>query len=169
MSQENPTAKTFPAFKGTDLDGNEVDSAALFAGNKVTVVNFWFSSCSPCVGELSELNDLNEQLKEKGGAVIGINVDTLDGNQVMIDEAKKILEQKGATYRNVQFASDSEAGRFAGQIIGFPTTYVVDSNGNIMGEPLMGAINYSGMMELLQAQISAALGETGTPDESAPG
>lgn len=168
LSQENPTPETFPAFHGKDLDGNEVDSAALFAGNKVTVVNFWFSGCSPCVDELDELNALNEQLKEKGGAVIGINTDTLDGNPAMIDEAKKILEQKGATYQNIRFASDSEARKFADQILGFPTTYVVDSNGKIMGEPLMGGINYPGMLDLLKVQIYEALGENEIPYEGSP-
>lgn len=168
LSQENPTPETFPAFQGKDLDGNEVDSTALFAGNKVTVVNFWFSGCSPCVDELDELNALNEQLKEKGGAVIGINTDTLDGNPAMIDEAKKILEQKGATYQNIWFASDSEAGKFADQILGFPTTYVVDSNGKIMGEPLMGGINCPGMLDLLKVQIYEALGENEIPYEGSP-
>lgn len=169
VNQENPTPETFPAFQGKDLDGNEVDSAALFAGNKVTVVNFWFNGCSPCVDELDELNELNEQLKEKGGAVIGINTDTLDGNPAMIDEAKKILEQKGAAYQNIWFASDSEAGNFAGQILGFPTTYVVDSNGKIMGEPLMGGINYPGMLDLLNVQIYEALGENEVPYEDTAG
>lgn len=169
LSQENPTPETFPAFQGKDLDGNEVDSTALFAGNKVTVVNFWFSGCSPCVDELDELNALNEQLKEKGGAVIGINTDTLDGNPAMIDEAKKILEQKGAAYQNIWFASDSEAGKFADQILGFPTTYVVDSNGKIMGEPLMGGINYPGMLDLLKVQIYEALGENEVPYEDTAG
>lgn len=159
LSQENPTPETFPAFHGKDLDGNEVDSAALFAGNKVTVVNFWFSGCSPCVDELDELNALNEQLKEKGGAVIGINTDTLDGNPETIDEAKKILEQKGAAYQNIWFARDSEAGMFSGEILGFPTTYVVDSEGRIVGQPIMGGINYPGMLELLQVQTNQALGE----------
>ena len=168
LNQENPTPETFPAFHGKDLDGNEVDSAALFADNKVTVVNFWFSGCSPCADELDELNALNEQLKEKGGAVIGINTDTLDGNPAMIDEAKKILEQKGATYHNIWFASDSEAGKFADQILGFPTTYVVDSNGKIMGEPLMGGINYPGMLDLLKVQIYEALGENEIPYEGSP-
>lgn len=168
LSQENPTPETFPAFQGKDLDGNEVDSTALFAGNKVTVVNFWFSGCSPCVDELDELNALNEQLKEKGGAVIGINTDTLDGNPAMIDEAKKILEQKGSTYQNIWFASNSEAGKFADQILGFPTTYVVDSNGKIMGEPLMGGINYPGMLDLLKVQIYEALGENEIPYEGSP-
>lgn len=168
-NSERQTSESFPVFKGKDLDGNEVDSAALFGGNKVTVVNFWFSSCKPCVEELKELNALNEQLKEKGGAVIGINVDTLDGNQTMIDEAKKILEQNGAAYQNIWFDSASDAGKFSGKIMGFPTTYVVDSNGNIVGEPLMGGINHPGMMELLQVQISAALGEDVIPYEGTSG
>jgi len=169
VNPENPTPESFPAFQGKDLDGKEVDSAALFAGNKVTVVNFWFSGCSPCVDELDELNELNEQLKELGGAVIGINTDTLDGNPEMIDEAKKILEQKGAAYQNIWFASDSEAGRFAGEIMGFPTTYVVDSNGKIMGEPLLGGINYPGMLDLLNVQIYEALGENEVPYEDTAG
>ena len=58
-----------PAFDGKDLDGNEVKSSTLFAGNTVTVVNFWFTTCSPCVGELADLEALNKKLAEKGGAV----------------------------------------------------------------------------------------------------
>ncbi len=159
ITDANPVAETFPSFEGKDLDGNAVNSSDLFAGNKVTVVNFWFSGCGPCVGELGELNALNEELKESGGAVIGINTDTLDGNQDMIDEAKQILEQTGASYQNIWFDSTGEAGQFASQIIGFPTTYVVDSNGKIIGQPLMGAINYPEMMDLLQSQIDLALGK----------
>ena len=163
INPENPTPESFPAFKGKDLDGNDVDSAKLFAGNKVTVVNFWFSGCSTCVAELGELNALNEQLKEKGGAVIGINTDTLDGKKAMTDEAKSILSQKGASYQNVYFESDSEAGKFANQIIGFPTTYVVDSSGKIVGEPLMGGIDSHGMLDLLKVRIYEALGENEVP------
>jgi len=154
---DNPTAEFFPSFEGKDLDGNDVTSE-LFKNNKVTIVNFWFSTCSPCIEELDKLNDLNEQLKEKGGAVIGINIDTLDGDETQIAEAKRILEQKGAVYQNIRFDSSSEAGKFAGEIIGFPTTYVVDGEGRIVGEPLMGAINYPGMMEVLQDHIDQALG-----------
>lgn len=159
ISQDSPTPEHFPSFEGRDLDGNAVDDKSLFAANSVTVVNFWFSGCSPCVEELDELNALNEQLKERGGAVIGINTDTLDGNPEMIDEAKKILEQKGAAYQNIWFARDSEAGMFSGEILGFPTTYVVDSEGRIVGQPIMGSINYPGILELLQVQINQALGE----------
>ena len=57
--------------------------------NKVTVVNFWFSGCKPCVGELSKLNELNEKLKEMGGEVVGINMDTLDNNEAESKRQKK--------------------------------------------------------------------------------
>ena len=78
-SKSDESTAVFKGFKGKDLDGNDVDDS-LFAKNKVTVVNFWFSGCKPCVGELSKLNELNEKLKEMGGEVVGINMDTLDNN-----------------------------------------------------------------------------------------
>ena len=149
-------AQAFPAFTGKDLDGNDVDSS-LFSNNAVTVVNFWFSGCAPCVTELSELNALNEKLKEQGGAVIGINTDTLDGDEEQISEAKSILEKKEATYQNIYFDSDSEAGKFASSIMTFPTTYVVDRSGNIVGEALLGGIDNEDNMATLQTIIDQVL------------
>ena len=102
---DGSTAQKFPAFTGKDLDGNDVDSSTLFSGNAVTVVNFWFTTCNPCVGELGELDALNKELAEKGGALIGVNTFTLDGDESAIAEAKDVLAKKGATYQNVYFAS----------------------------------------------------------------
>ena len=92
---------TFPAFEGKDLDGNPVKSDELFSANAVTVVNFWFTTCKPCVGELGDLEALNKSLAEKGGTVVGINAFTLDGDETAIAEAKAVLAKKGATYRNL--------------------------------------------------------------------
>mgnify|MGYP000769001183 CR=1 FL=1 len=133
-------ASVFPEFKAKDLDGNDVDSS-IISKNAVTVLNFWFNGCSPCVQELPELNKLNEELKEKGGQVIGINTDSLDGNEDGIAEAKSILEKQGAKYTNLSLDSNSEAGKYATSIMAFPTTIVLDRNGNIIGEPIMGGIN----------------------------
>lgn len=80
-SSEDSSVQKFPAFEGKDLDGNPVKSDELFSGNAVTVVNFWFTTCSPCVGELGELDALNKELAEKNGALIGVNSFTLDGRQ----------------------------------------------------------------------------------------
>ena len=157
---EKPTdsdKQKFPAFTGKDLDGNDVDSSTLFSGNAVTVVNFWFTTCNPCVGELGELDALNKELAEKGGALIGVNTFTLDGDETAISEAKDVLAKKGATYQNVYFDSDGEAGKFTSNIFAYPTTYVVDRNGNIVGDPIVGAITEKNQAETLQKLIDQAL------------
>ena len=154
---DDGSMQKFPAFEGKDLDGNTVKSSELFSKNAVTVVNFWFTTCNPCVGELSELDALNKKLAEKGGALIGVNTFTLDGNETAISEAKDVLAKKGATYQNVYFASDGEAGKFTTNIFAYPTTYVVDRNGNIVGDPIVGAVTEKKQAEALQAQISKAL------------
>ena len=131
----NGDVQKFPSFEGKDLDGNEVKSDELFSANAVTVVNFWFTTCSPCVGELGEL----------------------DGDETAIADAKDVLAKKGATYQNVYFDSSSPAGAFTANIFAFPTTYVVDRNGNIVGEPIVDAITEKNQAETLQSLIDQAI------------
>ena len=154
---DDGSMQKFPAFEGKDLDGNTVKSDELFSANAVTVVNFWFTTCNPCVGELSELDALNKELAKKGGSLIGVNTFTLDGDEAAISEAKDVLAKKGATYQNVYFNSDGEAGKFTENIFAYPTTYVVDRNGNIVGEPIVGAITEKNQAETLQKLIDQAL------------
>ena len=157
MPPDDGSMQKFPAFEGKDLDGNTVKSDELFSANAVTVVNFWFTTCNPCVGELAELDALNKELAEKGGALIGVNTFTLDGDEAAISEAKAVLDKKGATYQNVYFDSDGEAGTFTTNIFAYPTTYVVDRNGNIVGDPIVGAITEKKQAETLQTLIDQAL------------
>ena len=154
---DDGSMQKFPAFEGKDLDGNPVKSDELFSGNAVTVVNFWFTTCNPCVGELAELDALNKELAGKGGALIGVNTFTLDGDEAAISEAKDVLMKKGANYQNVYFDSDGEAGKFVTNIFAYPTTYVVDRNGNIVGDPIVGAITEEKQAETLQKLIDQAL------------
>ena len=154
---DDGSMQKFPAFEGKDLDGNTVKSDELFSGNTVTVVNFWFTTCNPCVGELAELDALNKELAEKGGSLIGVNTFTLDGDEAAISEAKDVLAKKGATYQNVYFDSDGEAGKFTTNIFAYPTTYVIDRNGNIVGEPIVGAITEKKQAETLQKLIEQTL------------
>ena len=150
------TGSSFPQFEGNDFDENKVDSS-IFAENAVTVVNFWFNDCKPCVEELSEMNALNDRIREQGGEVIGVNVGTLDGNEENIATAKQILETKGAKYRNIYFDSNSDAGKFALGVTAFPTTYVIDRNGNIVGEALLGGIDNDDNLNTLQNTIDEVL------------
>ena len=148
----------FQNFSGKDFDGNAVDQN-LFSGNAVTVINFWFTGCKPCVAELSKLNELNDTIKSMGGEVIGINTETFDGNESAIKEAKKVLKSQGAKYRNLSLTSDSDAGKYASNIMAFPTTILVDRNGNIVGDPMLGGIdnqdNYDALMKQIQSVIDA--------------
>ena len=157
QKSDDGSMQKFPTFEGKDLDGNTVKSDELFSANAVTVVNFWFTTCNPCVGELAELDALNKELAEKGGSLIGVNTFTLDGDEAAISEAKDVLAKKGATYQNVYFNSDGEAGKFTTNIFAYPTTYVVDRNGNIVGEPIVGAITEKNQAETLQKLIEQTL------------
>ena len=157
VSPEEGSLQKFPAFEGKDLDGNAVNSDDLFSANAVTVVNFWFTACKPCVGELGDLDALNRELAEKGGALIGINTTTLNGDEASIAEAKEVLAKKGASYQNVYFDASGAAGTFIQNIFAYPTTYVVDRSGNIVGDPIMGAITEKNQAEALQKLIDQAL------------
>ena len=150
-------ATKFPSFTGKDLDGNDVSSDELFSKNKVTVMNFWFTTCKPCVGELGDLENLNKELAEKGGQVVGVNSFTLDGNEDEIADAKDVLSKKGVTYKNIWFKSDSDAGKFTSNLFSFPTTYVIDQNGNIVGDPIVGAISSAEQRAALDKLIDQAI------------
>lgn len=141
---------------GKDFDGNDIDSS-IFSNNAVTVLNFWFTGCKPCVAELSKLNEMNEELKSMGGEVIGVNTSTNDYNEAAIEEAKQVLESQGASYRNLSIDSNTAAGAYANDIIAYPTTILVDRNGNIVGEPFLGGVddedNYNSLMERIKTVI----------------
>ena len=154
---DDGSMQKFPTFEGKDLDGNTVKSDELFSANAVTVVNFWFTTCNPCVGELSELESLHQELTKKGGGVVGINSFTLGGDEAAISEAKSVLSKKGVTYPNVYFPAQGEAGKFVENVFAYPTTYVVDRSGNIVGDPIVGAITDKTQAETLQKLIDQAL------------
>lgn len=119
-------ASPFRDFSGQDYDGNTVDES-LFSNNAVTVVNFWFTGCKPCVAELSKLNELNDAIKSMGGEVVGINTETFDANKDAIKEAASILESQGAKYRNLSIDSDSAAGKYASDIMAFlPQSWLIE-------------------------------------------
>ena len=148
----------FNNISGKDFDGNDVDES-LFSKNAVTVMNFWFTGCKPCVAELSKLNELNDAIKSMGGEVVGVNTDTFDGKESTIKEAKKILESQGVKYRNFALDANSDAGKYASEIMAFPTTIIVDRKGNVVGEPMVGGIdnqdNYDALMKQIQSVVDA--------------
>ena len=96
-------SSVFSDFSGEDFDGNKVDDS-LFSGNAVTVVNFWFTGCKPCVAELSKLNELNDAIKSMGGEVVGINTETFDGNKQLSKRLPLFLKARVSNIAICQLA-----------------------------------------------------------------
>ena len=124
-------------FETTDLDGNPVKSADLFAANRLTMVNIWGTFCGPCIGEMPDLEVLRGRLEEKGCGIVGVVCDVAgirDTQQV--ESAKEILQETGVTYLNIIPWSGFNR-ELPAQFI--PTTYFINSDGAVIGEAAIGA------------------------------
>ena len=128
-------AYTF-TFATMDLDGNIVTSAEIYAGNRITMINFWATWCPPCVGELAELAEVHSRLREMGCGVVGILMDSYDPEGV--EAAKTLMEQNGTNYPVL--ALSEELYGLTRVISAIPTTVFVDSSGILVGKPIVGAL-----------------------------
>lgn len=138
QSKSTEQPEVFPSFQGTDLSGQKIDQT-MFQDHAVTVLNFWFNECPACVEEIPELEALNQELLKKDAVLIGVNVEFPQGDEV-VQEAEAILEEKGGHYTNIGIQTDSEAQSYISTINAFPTFIVVDREGKIVGEPIVGAL-----------------------------
>ena len=125
------------SFETTDLAGNAVSSADIFSAHKLTMINIWGTYCGPCVNEMPDLEELNGRLAEKDCAIIGVVCDVRgSGDTKTIGIAKDIVSQTGVTYLNL-LPWETFWDTFPAEFI--PTTYFIDAQGNILGEPAVGA------------------------------
>lgn len=157
--EKTESSAKFPAFKSKTLDGEEV-SNDIFKDKKVTLVNFWFNGCAPCVRELPELQKLNDEIEKNGGQVIGVNTEAMVGNDDAIKEAKEILNKQGIKYKNISLDQSSDLGEYAGKIMSFPTSVLVDKDGNIVGEPIVGGIDSEKVMKDVKDRIDKIISES---------
>ena len=137
------------SFETQDLNGNPVTSQELFAGHKITMVNIWATWCINCKAEMEELEALNKEWAEKGCQIIGICDDA--DEEEMIPTAKKILEEHGVTFRNVRSNDVIRDEQLPS--VAMPTSYFVDSEGRILGSPIVGK-NVEQYTETLQQLLS---------------
>lgn len=124
------------SFKTTDLDGNAVDSKELFAGNKITMINIWGTYCGPCIDEMPSLEELGKDYADKGVGIVGLVVDVPEGEDDALADAKDILADTGVTFQNLR-AWDGYDQQLS--IPGTPTSYFVDSQGKLVGDPVVGS------------------------------
>ena len=126
-----------------------------FAKYDLTLVNVFATWCTPCVREIPELEKLHQEMKDKGVNVIGVVFDTVDEggeNKDIIERAKLIKEKTKATYDFVKPDSTYLNGRLIG-IQGFPETFFVDKNGNIVGETVVGSRDFNGWKTIVEKEL----------------
>ena len=143
----------FPEFSEIDMDGDAITND-IFADYDVTIVNFWNNGCGTCIAEMPELEEMYQEFQKDDINLIGVGADSGE-NEEQLELAKSILEEKGVTYQNISPDPENDFYKgFIADITGYPTTYVVDSEGNIIGAPLIG--NVKEQMDTLQSRIDQA-------------
>lgn len=133
------TVEPFPAFTGMDFAGNEVNND-MFKDYDATIINFWTNGCGSCIEEMPELEEYYQQFKDKRINLIAVAASAGDSEEMRL-EAENILKEKGVTYTNIIPDTESDFYKdFICEISGFPTTYIVDSEGNMIGAPIIGVV-----------------------------
>lgn len=141
----------FPEFSETDMDGNAVTND-IFSKYDATIVNFWNNGCGTCIEEMPELEEMFQNFKEQNINLIGVGADSGESEE-HLSTAKEILSEKGVTYLNISPSPENNFYKdFISELAGYPTTYIVDSEGNIIGAPIIG--NVKNQEDTLKERIS---------------
>lgn len=152
-SVEITSGETFSKLNTTDLDGNNIDST-IFAKNKVTLVNAWNVGCTPCINEIPELDRLNKDYADKGAAVLGLYNDLGTGlSEETKNQIREIMDNANADYTQLTLEGSLGTDPLILNMMVFPTTYVVDSDGNIL-ETIQGSNNYEGWKEVIDSYLA---------------
>lgn len=127
-------------FTNKDLEGNEV-TQDIFKDKKLTMVNYWATFCGPCLREMPDLGELNEEYADKGFQIVGIVTDVMEdqnGELINLDVAKEAVEATKADYVHLPITQEMLGGPVANvQVV--PTTVFVDENGNMVGKEQFGS------------------------------
>lgn len=142
QADSNKDDVKFPEFTAKTVSGEDI-SSDVFKDSKLTVVNVWGSWCGPCVQEIPELQKLYENMKDKNVNVIGLAQDA--GSD--IDAVKEVLDKSKVTYQNIVPEGVTEG--FVMSLMAFPTTFFVDSEGNIVST-IQGARDLDGFTKIVE-------------------
>ena len=144
----------FPEITGNDFQGKAVTND-IFSDYEVTIVNFWNNGCGTCIEEMPELEEMYQEFKERNINLIGVGADSGESEEKLAF-AKEIINSKNVTYMNISPNIDSELYTdMIEDLFSYPTTIVVDKNGNIVGTPIVG--NVKNQIDALNSRIDLAI------------
>ena len=136
-------------FDTTDFYGASVNSEDLFSAHKVTMVNIWTTWCGYCVQEMPELEELSHKFEEKDCAIVGL---LFDGTtEKALSDAQAIINDTGITYTILLPWDGCE---YIYPLEGYPTSIFIDSEGRMVGTPVVGA-----RIDMYETALTEALAE----------
>lgn len=143
-------------FSTETLDGQTIDQT-IFSGKKLTMVNAWTTWCGACIEEMPDLEALSKELENTDAQVISIVCDTYDArdgvNAELLELAQRIKERTGVTFPSLIPDKNLKDGLLQG-ILGYPTTWFVDEDGNVIGDPVLGSNSKEDWMALIQERLA---------------
>lgn len=149
-----------PAFQAKDIQGQE-HSQDIFQEKAVTVVNMWFNGCTACVQEMPSLEALHKEWEGSDIQLLGLNVD--QPTEATLKEAEALLMEQGVSYLNLFVEPGQEAyDRFVNSVMAYPTTLLVNRQGEVVGEPIVGSIDSPETILALKTQVDAVLAADGS-------
>lgn len=148
--------KNLGSFKIRDIHETEY-TEEMFKDYDLTMINLFTTWCTPCVGEIPELQKLKDEMAEKGVNVIGVVLDADDGtgniNEEAVEKAKLIAEKTGASYPFLLPDETKMNGRL-NNIDSVPETFFVDKDGNIVGETYVGSRSFEDWKSVVEKELS---------------
>ena len=124
------------SFVTSDFEGKKITSEEIFSQHEITMVNIWATWCYWCIDEMPKLESLNKSLAKKDCAIVGLLGDVEEPDTLY--EAEEILEENDITYLNILPWDDALEKDFIIRDV-WPTSFFVDREGYIIGEPVEGA------------------------------
>lgn len=158
--EELVTKTPFPEFTEVDIVEGTTVSSDIFSDYEATIVNFWNNGCGTCIEEMPELEELYQDFEERNINLIGVGTDSGEGEE-QLATSQEILKEKGVTYINVSPDPKGEFYKeFVADLSTYPTTYIVDSEGNMVGAPIVG--NVKKQLDMVEERLDLILGESST-------
>ena len=142
---ETAAGKQFKDFEMADTEGNMHKLSEYVAANKVTLVDFWASWCSPCRAEMPAVKAAYEAYKDKGFGIVGVS---LDNNKEAWTAAIKNL---GADWAHISDLKgwNCEGAKLYG-VNSIPATVLVAQDGTILARNLRGDAIREKLAEILK-------------------
>lgn len=135
--------KHFDPFNAKSISGEYFSENKL--KGKITLINFWFASCAPCIAEFPEINLLFDKFKKnKKFQMLGVTFETLEA-------AKEIKKKYQLTYP-ILLTSYDKCSDLSFKL-GYPVTILTDLTGKIIYISVGGRTNQKEIKEKFESEI----------------